>query len=74
MSCDFNLMKVFNASKLPEDLYEYLADYFEVSNDSYYHWFTYDGGTGSRSGDRVNRWLLSKGAINKEQVLLKFSW
>lgn len=72
-SSDFETLKIFDGNDMVEDLYDYLSEYFEVSNDSYYRWYV-DANRNDSLKSRVDKWLIDKGAVDGEKVLIGFSW
>ena len=72
---NYETMKVFDSSDLPGDVYEWIADYLEVSNGIYRSWWVPNELSVVKSyRNDVNNWLLENGAELNEQVLIKFSW
>jgi hypothetical protein len=75
------LIQVFDWLKMPQDISDDLAVYFEASNGSYHRWYPDDNWKypGERLKTKVNKWLLKNGMLvdtnNKYfYVLIYISW
>ena len=73
MNNDFTSIKVFEAFKLPTDLYYYLTAYFSNSNAVYRKWIVLSPDEVKNEKHKlINQWLLDHGASIEEKVLLEF--
>ena len=74
----FRIRKVFDCLQMPRDVsklfFEAIQDRNDmIGNDCYVDWKVRDI-EDSLPHDEINDWLISLGAEDKEEVLIKFWW